>query len=424
MEKSRNAAGKTGAFICAILLLLLFSACGASQPGADNGESLPSLPDAAGETIAAPLTEPAQTQPEPEPELETVRLSFIAAGDNITHGHIYVQARAYAAGTDKGYDFYPMYEDIASLIANADIAFVNQETVMAGDAKYGLSGYPYFNSPQMMGKTLVGLGFDVINTATNHLLDKGESGMLDNIAFWETQPVTVIGEYRDRDDYNTIRVYEKDGVRIAFLAYTYDTNGLYLPRGSSAVVPYIDDSEIARQITEAKKISDLVFVSMHWGTENSFAQNAQQTKTAQVIADAGADVIIGHHPHVLQTIEWIEGKNGGKTLCVYSLGNLISTMPNAANMVGGIITFDIVVTDSKSTHEAHIENPVLVPTVCHYNEYSRENRVYLLEHYTDELALAHGCRAGGDMFSLEIAKRYVTANIPAEFLPEFLAETK
>ena len=131
------------------------------------------------------------------------------------------------------------------------------------------------------------------------------------------------------------------------------------------------------------------------------------------MTDHGVLAIIGHHPHVLQPIEWIEGSGGNKTLCVYSLGNLASGMIRPMNMVGGFINFDIV----KRGETVALENPVFTPTIYYYARSWFDGHVYLLEDYTPELAGSHGTRTRhGFERSVDDLWGYVTRNIDAEFL--------
>jgi len=346
--------------------------------------------------------------------------SFLAAGDNIIHEAVYTDAHK-RAENGTGYNFLPMYDGIADLIKDADISFVNQEGPIAG-IKYGISGYPNFNAPDEAGQTLVELGFDIVNIANNHMLDKWESGLLATIDYWETKDVLLLGAYRDQADYDSIRVYTcPDGTKIAFLSYTYGTNGMKLTSGSKHIIPWIDPDDITRQVRLAKEVGDLVFVSIHWGTESSFEETGEQHTLAQLMADNGVDVVIGHHPHVLQSVEWIDGKNGNKTLVAYSIGNMLSTMLTSNYMVGAFMTFDIRITPAG---ERSIENPVMIPIMCHYNDKRAGLQVYKLEDYTEDLANAHGAQLN-KKFNMAALYGYVTDNIADEFLPKsFLDKAK
>lgn len=386
--------------VLTLIALTLLASCG-------SGEVAQTMSPSAERTVGE-TTEPEKTEP------TEYRYTFIGCGDSLIHPNIYTDAANRATGGE-GYNYLPVFENLGSFVADADIAFINQETVMAyGDDPSSLSGYPMFNSPQKMGKDLLTEGFDVINIATNHMLDKLAEGLSNTIEFWKAQDCLMIGGYENAQDFDTMRILEKDGVSIAFLSYTYGTNGMTLSADSSIIIPYLNDEDITRQIALAKESADMVFVSCHWGTENIFTPNEEQQHYAQLIADCGADAIIGHHPHVIQPIEWLTGKNGNKTLCVYSLGNLISGMANDYNMVGGFITFDIVAKDGVFS----IENPIFVPTVYHYGPSYYNGYLYFMSDYTDALASQHGIASYGNYTSLATLRGYVTNTIAPEFLPE------
>ena len=226
----------------------------------------------------------------------------------------------------------------------------------------------------------------------------------------------MIGGYENAEDYDTVRILEKNGIKIAFLSYAEHTNGISKPASSELVIPKIVEADITRQIENAKAQADFVMVSVHWGDEGAFRPNEAQKKTAQLIADCGADVIIGHHPHVIQPVEYLTGKDGNKTLCVYSLGNLAAEQAYDYNMVGGIIEFDIVsVDDAKPC----LENVTFNPTVFHFPSNFYGNTVYLMEDYTVELAKIHGVRGYyGHTLTCDGLVNYAINTISEEFLPK------
>lgn len=165
------------------------------------------------------------------------------------------------------------------------------------------------------------------------------------------------------------------------------------------------------------KNADLVFVSVHWGDEGSFIPNGNQKYYAQLFADCGVDVILGHHPHVIQPVEWLEGTKGNKTLCVYSLGNFMAQQARDYNMVGGIIGFDIVKSPIKG---CYIDKVKFMPTVFHYNAAFTENNVYLMSEYPKELASEHGVkRYYGNRLDYDILIGYAKNTIDNAFLDDF-----
>ena len=350
-----------------------------------------------------------------EPAVETLyTTTFIGCGDNIIYGTKDARSKAIPGGRELNYK--PHYAPVADIIEQADIAFINQETLMCGEG-YPLSYYPMFNSPQDVGHDLVELGYDVVNIASNHMLDKGADGLLRTIEFWKSLDTLMIGGYENEEDFDNIRIIEKDGLKIAFLAYTYGTNGLTKSKDSDVVVPYINDEDIIRQSALAHEKADLVFVSVHWGVEGAFTPNEEQQRVAQLFADCGIDAIIGHHPHVIQPVEWLTGKDGNKTLCVYSLGNFMAEQAYDYNMVGGIITFDIL--HSQST-PAYIDNVEFIPTVFHYTSNFMTNEVYRMEDYTRELAAVHGVKGYfGHRLDYDTLIKYATDTIDEQFLPDY-----
>ncbi|MBQ7983951.1 MAG: CapA family protein, partial [Clostridia bacterium] len=205
-------------------------------PPAESGAA-----DTQGETVTE--------EPQTSGVSEEARISFVAVGDNILHSAIMEDA-ANHAGDGEEYDFTYIYDNVRDVISAADVAFVNQETLLGGKS-LGYYGYPNFNGPQEAGDALVDAGFDIVCIATNHMCDMNEAGLLGTIEYWEEQPVTLIGGYRNAEDYENIRVHEKDGVKIALLAYTYDpytTNGMKLPVSSELITPIYNEEVIRRQV--------------------------------------------------------------------------------------------------------------------------------------------------------------------------------
>ena len=194
------------------------------------------------------------------------------------------------------------------------------------------------------------------------------------------------------------------------------------------------------QVAIAKQNADLIFVSAHWGVEDSwsatdsyFPLNDIQKEYSQYFADLGVDVIIGTHPHVIQDTAWLEGENGNKTLCAYSLGNLISGMYWGRNMLGALLEFDIV--KNGVSGEISIENVAMIPTVSQYsrrdNGAFRDFEIILFEDYTEELAAAHGCHAKDDTiakrgmkFSHEALAKKISRTFDEEFIKNDEAEEK
>lgn len=359
------------------------------------------------------------TKPEPtpvaEPDTKESRVSFIGCGDNIIYFGTYRDAASKAYEGGRKYNFRPIYQNVESIISAADIAFINQETCTS--QSFEVESYPTFNSPVDLTYDVTAVGFDIVNLANNHMLDHGARGLRDSFDNWNARGVSVIGCYEEKDSGRYITYYEKNGIKIGFVSYTYGTNLSEDPAKEGLYAPYLKQSDIAGDVSEARSNSDFVIVSVHWGTENSMNVNDEQRSYAQIMASAGADVIIGHHPHALQPVEWLEGKDGSRCLCVYSLGNFVHEQDHEYQVPGGMISFDIVKRSGGST----AENVQLIPTVCHYPRSFYDNAVYLFKDYTPELADQHAVRTYyGNSMSYDSLKKCITDTIPAEFLPDYM----
>lgn len=379
----------------------------------DPPVTIPSDTDDVTTATEEPVTAPPETEPPAPPEM---RVSVLAVGDNIIHEAVFTDAKNRAADGAE-YNFVPMYAGVAEQIAAADIAFINHESPSAGK-EYGISGYPTFNSPRESVDALVEVGFDVINLANNHILDKRVKGARATVEYVQSLPVTELGVYLDEADYNNLRITEVNGVRIAWLSFFDLTILQYSPNMDNIIIPLMDDDDKMRAaIADAKTKADFVIVSAHWGREQPQVTK-EQKRVANLMAEAGADVILGHHSHIIQPVEWHDNANGSRTLIAYSLGNFISTQYYANNMIGGMLTFDVVKSDSG---ECTLENIVFRPTVTHYS-FNRDGlQLYMLEDYTEDMAKTHGTtlKSNPAPFTLQWIYSHVRSVIDEAFLPEY-----
>lgn len=383
--------------ILSAALVLSMTSCKADgqSPVIDEHENAEAYVSETTETTSAETT--AETTSEtttettvPQPEYSTV--SFATVGDNLIHSSIYKQANARVGG--EGYDFSYAYENIVNIIRSADVAVINQETLICNDV-FEPSTYPLFNSPTALGDHMLDIGFDVFTIANNHTLDKGTEGLTACLDYWESKPNAVVcGAYRNASDRDNIRTAEFEGITFSFLSYTESLNGLHLPQGSELIIGDSNDIDtMIAEIKKAKEISDVCVIALHWGVENSDIISDYQRNVAKKLSDAGADIIIGNHPHVLRDIEEIEREDGTITLCAYSLGNFISAQSVGQNLIGGILEFDVSLRVDENATEADkpiIGNIELIPIVTHYDGSYKNVRIYPLSDYTRELAESHG----------------------------------
>lgn len=358
-----------------------------------------------------------QTTTSPPPENPVV--SIAVTGDNLIHSSIYNQA--YARGGYEYYDFEYAYENIKSLI-NCDLNIINQETLICND-EYEPSDYPQFNSPVDLGNYLIDIGFNVFSTSNNHVIDKGEDGLRACLDYWNGQSsqrgVIQYGAYYNDEDMQNIRTTEVNGIKFAFVAFTEYTNGLTLPQSSPLRIIYTSETDTMKsQIEAAAAISDFVIVSVHWGLEDTDVVDDARRNLAQQFADWGADLIIGNHSHVLQSMEYISASDGRKVFVYYSLGNLISAQSDNFNLVSAISHLNV--TKDLETGQTDISDVIVDPIVTHYGYGYSDVKLYKFSEYSDELAAQHGIHTASSGnyhdFSMETIEKMLIKNVPAEFL--------
>lgn len=364
--------GRKTAIIAGIAILLVCGACGAGgsrQQNAGKGTGAgpgASAPSAYGDQIgrldtAAPMPLPTPSAAPPSPVVHKAALAAI--GDVLIHNSVYNDART----KDGGYDFKPMLEQVKGLLTQPDLLVANQESITGGE-ELGLSSYPQFNSPFQVGDALLDAGVDMITMANNHTLDKREKGVLSATAYWDKIGMPYTGAFRSAEDQSRLRILEKNGITFAFLAYTYGTNGIPVPEGKPHLVNLLDPARMEQEIRDSKAMTnaDFTVVSVHWGTEYQEEANTSQRELAQQLADWGADIIIGTHPHVLQTIEWVTAADGRRALVMYSLGNFLSAQEKTIQLVGGIGQIEAVKTVTGEQVELRLENPAFTPVYTSY----------------------------------------------------------
>ncbi len=263
-------------------------------------------------------------------KLKEKRLSLFAVGDILIHESVYKDA--YENGT---YNFHKMFTEVEPIIKKYDLKFCNQESTIGGSA-LGISGYPSFNSPDEIGDEIVNLGFNLISLANNHVFDKGEDAVKYSISYWKSKDVITAGSYSSIDERNKVNVYEKNGIKYAFLAYTTLSNR----KASNDYLLNMYSADKAKKDIEAVKDQvDVIIVSMHWGVEDTNIPTESQRQIAEYLSSLGVNIIIGHHPHVVQPVEFIDN-----TLVIYSLGNFISNQLSISlnNGIGLMVGVDIV----------------------------------------------------------------------------------
>ena len=309
-------------FICLIIVLLIFFMWFAfkNHNNVDNPDSNIAV---SGEAENAPK--------------EDINISMSVIGDIMCHNTQYVDAFDSSVNT---YDFSYVFENIKKYIEPTDIAIGNLETTFAG-SEVGYSNYPRFNTPEQLATNLKDLGIDVLSTANNHSLDTNYSGLASTLDYLDDAGISHMGTYTSEEAQNTILVKDVNGIKIAFLAFTYGTNGIPVPKGKEYCVNLIDEDFILEQLNLAKEQNpDLICVNMHWGTEYQTKQNSTQEDLADLLFNNGVDIILGSHP-------------------IYSLGNFISGQ-NADNTRNSAI-LNISITKDGETEETYLNSVSYLP---------------------------------------------------------------
>ena len=277
-----------------------------------------------------------RTVPEPPPRVE--RIVIAAVGDLMTHSPQFTSAR-----TAEGYDFGPCFAPVAARLSGADLAIGNFETVVAG-AERGFSGYPTFNAPDEFAKAAAGAGFDVLTTANNHVLDRGPSGLERTLEVLDDLDVKHTGSARTKTEAASFVIADVKGVSVAVLAYTYGMNGFTAPVDRPWMVNVIDQARMRDAVKRAREAgAEIIIVSIHNGIEYQRHPSESQVALERAMIDAGADVVLGSHPHVIQPMETVaatrEDGSARTGFIIHSLGNFVSNQRERYRNTGLLLEF-------------------------------------------------------------------------------------
>lgn len=303
---------------------------------------------------------------------KTVKLA--AVGDALIHENILNSGKQ----KDGSYNYDAIFEHMKDYLSGFDVKIINQETIFVYDSKK-FGGYPSFGTPKEVGDAMRAAGFNVITCATNHAYDRKEIGIQNTLDYWRKykDSVLVTGIYGSQEDYDTLAIREYNGIKIAFLNYTTLLNS-----GAKKEPYYIrmyKEAAALKEIQAAKKKADFVIVLPHWGVEYEHEPSEKQEKMAKKLAEAGADAIIGCHPHVVQPVKVIKTSDGRRVPCYYSLGNFVSNMFWFKCQLEALAELEIVKWNGETTLRAAEYTPI----VNHMSKDDTKFTVYLLSDYTD-----------------------------------------
>ncbi len=257
---------------------------------------------------------------------------IVFAGDAMQH-----QGQLDAARRNGGeYDYSECFASVQSYIEDADYAVVNLETPL-GESNF--TGYPCFNAPESYAQALYAAGFDMMLTANNHCLDRRDKGVRTTLDILDRNHIPHVGTYRNQAERDSLitEIVNIKGFKVAFLNYTYGTNGIAIQ--GNVVVDYIDRELIAKDVERVRAAgAEIITACIHWGNEYQLLPHQSQKSLADYLCNLGVDLIIGGHPHVIQPMEMRYSEKYSKNiLLVYSLGNFISNMKTRDTRGGAMV---------------------------------------------------------------------------------------
>lgn len=320
--------------------------------------------------------------------IELKRLSMAAIGDILIHTAVKQSAEAAASAKEREQGlarsgYATLFADVSSDLSISDLTFANLETPIA--PKWGAPQKPFiFNAPVDILRALKDTGVDIVSIANNHIYDQGKIGLEETMKHLETVGLKYVGAGRNKEQAQKAKIIEREGIRISFLAYSEFFNSNSSPDNENqAQANVLRPEDVIHAIKKAREFSDFVVVSAHWGVEYQPTPTNRARTMAKQFFDAGADVILGHHPHVLQPIEPFMSSDGRPCFVAYSLGNFISNqsrnyMPDITpDSVGDtrdsvILYFDIVKRNyGPAGTRVELSNVRAMPVWCENNELTR-----------------------------------------------------
>ena len=422
----------------AVVVLIIGAVIIASVARSGQEEAPESAPPA--EVSAQPSgtsTEPPAATPTPE-HVNTVTSTLAVGGDIVMHTGLNAEAL-----TDGSYNYGPIFGVLGDYISQADYAVCSLVTTIAGSGPY--TAYPLFRSPVSLASSIASVGFDLVNTATSHAVDSYKDGITTTLDVLDSAGLAHVGTYRSEEERSAgnYTVVDINGISVAFLSYTCDTNDIPVAGFEYAVSicteDYLDngqtvDYELMRSDLEsAGAAADIVFVFMSWGEEFATQPTEQQQEIADFLFNNGADIIIGGKCRVPQPMELREivdedGNRRTGFIC-YSLGNFLSCQNDEYTDISSIV--NISLTKDTDTGEAWIEDvsyrPIFMADLYDYdiNDYGWHYRMVDLhaaldsyengtpwEFITDEVYydMAAGLEALHEFYGAELDYAYEGGN--------------
>ena len=333
------------------------------------------------------------------------KIDFIMCGELLGHDRINDNAKR----VDGSYDYRNIFANVKDIIKECDLKLAGTETIIGGE-ELGVSGYPKFNLPYEFADALADAGFNLMLHSSNHSLDRDGEGIINCLNYWRTNypSIKVAGIYDREEDSHKICVFEKNDIKVAVLNYTYWTNMIEPPCDMTWCVDLLDREKVCGDIMKAKEIADFVIVCPHWGTEYSLEADDSQKKWAADMAEWGADLIIGTHPHVMQPIEKV-----GDIICAYSLGTFVNWTADTcrdAERVADRMTgylFRGCLERDRADGKVRLSSYDTIPVTVHIDSRPQKITVYKLSDYSEELADKNEIKKQDPAFSYDYCKKLV-----------------
>lgn len=285
-------------------------------------------------------------------------VSIVAVGDIMCHTGQFTKAR----GANGSYDFSESFSLVRPIIRKADLRFCNLETVLAGNSSV-YSGYPCFNSPDEFLDGIKYAGFDFIFTSNNHCYDRGEKGVLRTLSLLKARGLNSAGTNKSGREQDSSRIVVINGIKIAIISFTYGINSASVPSEKSFLINIISKAGLKSAISHAREQKpDILLLYLHFGQEYKTVPNRYQEDCIRFAEEAGVDIIIGGHPHVLQPVRYFK-TNGSRLdtgFVAYSLGNFLSNQGGKEKETGAILSFKVI--KNLRTGQMRIEGPGFIPT--------------------------------------------------------------
>jgi poly-gamma-glutamate synthesis protein (capsule biosynthesis protein) len=360
----------------AIIISLCLLGAGCNRSETEQVTTLAHLPVTQGAETREDISKP-QTF---EKENEVKKITIASVGDIMMHDS---QIKSGDLGNGN-YDYSIMFKSIKPYIEKADFAIGNLETTLAGKEK-NYTGYPMFNSPEVLAKNIKDAGFDMVTTANNHSLDRKFYGVVKTIENLDKAGLLHTGTYKTKEDSESIFIKDINGIKTAFLTYSYATNGIEV--SEKFAVNLINRGKIFEDIKKARSLqADLIIASMHFGNEYQTKHNKTQEDLVNYLFANGVDVVLGSHPHVLQPLEIKKVKDvygvEKERFVIYSQGNIVANMPNRYKNSGVIVNLNI----TKDKNGTNIEKVEYIPTIVdsYYNDKLKKSTFEILPLFSQD----------------------------------------